>query len=274
MHAFLRFPNFRRKALTFSYDDGTVFDKRLVEIFNKYGLKGTFNLNSGSFGQGRRLGLDELRELFSGSEHEVAVHGVNHLSLTEVDSAMATSDIINDRLNLERDFGGIIRGMAYANGDYNDKVIELLKGSGIVYSRTTQATHKFDIPTNWLALHPTCHHRDAMLNELADKFLSVEEAKYCWRNCPELFYVWGHSYEFNDSDNWEIIEAFAEKMSGKDYIWYATNIEIYDYVKAFEALVFSANGKTVHNPSAIDVYCSFKGKNTLIKAGETVEVQY
>ena len=40
------FPQWKEKALTFSYDDGNIKDRDLVELFNKYGVKGTFNLNS------------------------------------------------------------------------------------------------------------------------------------------------------------------------------------------------------------------------------------
>ena len=39
--------NGKNKAVTFSYDDGIEQDKQLVDIFNTYGLKCTFNLNSG-----------------------------------------------------------------------------------------------------------------------------------------------------------------------------------------------------------------------------------
>ncbi len=35
------------KYLTFSYDDGVTQDIRLIELFNKYGMKATFNINSG-----------------------------------------------------------------------------------------------------------------------------------------------------------------------------------------------------------------------------------
>lgn len=45
------YPNGLEKALTFSYDDGRVFDRKLVEIFNRYGVKGTFHLNSGTLGK-------------------------------------------------------------------------------------------------------------------------------------------------------------------------------------------------------------------------------
>ena len=43
---FSLFPGGKRKALTMSYDDGTVHDRRLVEIFNRHGIRGTFHLNS------------------------------------------------------------------------------------------------------------------------------------------------------------------------------------------------------------------------------------
>lgn len=39
--------NGKNKAVTFSYDDGVTQDIQLVNLFNKYGLKCTFNLNSG-----------------------------------------------------------------------------------------------------------------------------------------------------------------------------------------------------------------------------------
>jgi len=270
MNTFLRFPGFKRKALTFSYDDGTVFDKRLVEIFNKNGMKGTFNLNSGSYGNGRRLTLEDALTLFKGSEHEVAVHGVRHLSLAEVPTPLAMADVLLDRLDHEEKYGYTVRGMAYANGSYDDKVVRILADAGIVYSRTANATHSFNLPTDWLRLHPTCHHKDPELTRLAEEFLDTTPKKYHWQNKPQLFYVWGHSYEFNDADNWELIEEFCEKLSGKDYIWYATNIEIYDYVKAFESLIWSADGKRITNPTATDVYTCILGQEVLVPRGESI----
>ena len=37
----------KKRAVTFSYDDGVEQDRHLVELFNTYGMKATFNLNSG-----------------------------------------------------------------------------------------------------------------------------------------------------------------------------------------------------------------------------------
>lgn len=43
---YMRFPDGKCKAATFSYDDGVKADIKLIKIFDKYGVKGTFNLNS------------------------------------------------------------------------------------------------------------------------------------------------------------------------------------------------------------------------------------
>ena len=116
--------------------------------------------------------------------------------------------------------------MAYANGSYNGQVVEILKNCGIKYARITVATSKFDIPTDWLRMPSTCHHTANILDELTDEFLSLKEEGYFWRNSPKLFYLLGHSYEFNDNNNWEIIENFAKKVGNKDDLWYCTNGEV------------------------------------------------
>ena len=48
MSILMRFPGFRKKAFTVSYDDGTVHDKRMVETMMRYGIKDIRDLNSGS----------------------------------------------------------------------------------------------------------------------------------------------------------------------------------------------------------------------------------
>ena len=50
---YICFPEGKHKVLTMSYDDGKLADRRLVSIFNHYGIKGTFHLNSGMHGPER-----------------------------------------------------------------------------------------------------------------------------------------------------------------------------------------------------------------------------
>ena len=84
----------KNKAITFSYDDGVIQDKRLIPLLDKYGLKATFNLNSELFGMTHihqnngkpyehvKICAKEVRELYE--RHEVAVHTLTHPRLTEV----------------------------------------------------------------------------------------------------------------------------------------------------------------------------------------------
>lgn len=271
---YIRFKDGKEKAFTLSYDDGVVQDIRLIEIFNKYGLKGTFNINSGLYLEETavrerfygRMKLSEAKDLYIGSGQEVAVHSYSHPFLEQLKEPEMVYEITEDRKNLEEQFETIVRGMAYPMGTYSDAVVRVLKNCGICYSRTTKSTGTFDLPENWLTLHPTCHHDDPKLMEYAEIFA---EDKFPWRRKP-LFYVWGHSYEFDGNDNWERIEKLAEYMSGRENIWYATNIEIYDYVKAYDSLQMSWDKKIITNPSAIDVWAEDKGELLHIKAGETI----
>ena len=275
MSLLLRFPGFKTKAVTLSYDDGVCYDKPLIEIMSKYGLKGTFNINSGFIAKesgGRKLSAAEAIDLYDGSGNEVAVHGERHLSLGVVDPAVAVRDVIRDREALEDIFGRVIKGMAYANGSVSDSVVEILKNCGIEYSRTTVSTEKTAVPTDWLRMPATCHHNNPRLMEITEKFLEEKPARYYWGNQAQLLYVWGHSYEFNDNDNWSVIENFCKHVGGRDNVFYATNGEIYDYVKAYKSLRVSVNGKMIHNPTATDVYVNDYGKDVLIKGGEFVKI--
>ena len=86
----MRFPDGRDRALTFSYDDSVIQDMRLVELLNKYGMKGTFNLNGGLYkpeneeGKNRRMTERQVTKLFANSPHEVAYHAYTHPSLAEI----------------------------------------------------------------------------------------------------------------------------------------------------------------------------------------------
>ena len=85
-----------------------------------------------------------------------------------------------------------------------------------------------------------------------------------------LFYVWGHSYEFDRNDNWDHLERICEQISGKSDVWYATNMEIYDYVEAYRSLIFSADGLRVYNPTLVKIWFNLDGKDYSIASGETL----
>ena len=201
---YIQFPEGKHKVLTLSYDDGKIPDRRLLSILNEHGIKGTFNLNSGlennSFDQAynERIPCSEYKELYKG--HEVASHTVTHPTIARCPKEQMVLQVIEDRRALEKIMGYTVRGLAYPNGSYDDNVVEALKACGIRYGRTVTSTHGFAMPEDFLRWNPTCHHADPELFELTDKFIDLHKTQYLY-----MFYLWGHSYEFERDDNWNII---------------------------------------------------------------------
>lgn len=271
----LLFQDGKKRALTLSYDDGTIHDRRLVDILNKYGIKCTFNLNSGLLGKVERKlvrGYDtdfsritgeEVKTLYQG--HEVASHTCTHPSFVDLPGSIGAAEVLKDRELLEALTGGIVRGFAYPYGAYNDRTETMLSVYGIAYARTVVSTNAFWIPENFLEWHPTCHHDSPELMNLARTFCEEEE----WFS--RLFYVWGHSYEFAQKDNWQKIEDFCSYMQQyQEIVWMASNVEIMDYIKAYRALYWSADGKRCYNPGSIRIWFEADGQICQIGSGETL----
>lgn len=279
---FLRFPGGKFKALTLSYDDGCVLDGKLIQLMKKAGIKGTFNISTNCFRPDdapldpsnayQHMTLEESLKTYDESICEIAIHGYDHLDMSGLDSASVCAQIIDDRRGLEKIFGRQIRGMAYPYGVFNDTIAQIIDLCGIRYSRTVISSENFIMPKSkdeWLRLPATCHHKNPKLMELCDQFLTLPN-----RRKPQMFYLWGHTYEFNVQNNWHVIEAFFEKMKGHDDIWYATNMEIYQAWEDFQRLEASADGRTIHNPNLRTVwFATFKGDVHELKPGETITLE-
>jgi peptidoglycan/xylan/chitin deacetylase (PgdA/CDA1 family) len=221
------FPQGKMKALTLSYDDGVEQDRRLIEILNRYGIKAAFNLNSGiQSGSSRwerngvtirRMNVESLPELYRG--HEIAVHSLTHPHLENLDAGTVFNELEQDKINLERIFGAKIYGMAYPFGTFNDEVKKIAARCGLLYARGVAGTFSFDIPEDLLAYQPTAKHTDTGLMELAETFIKLKPES------PQVFYLWGHSYEFDIDGNWHVIEDFCRLMSNRNDIYYAANAQ-------------------------------------------------
>ncbi len=230
-----------KKCITFSFDDGVRQDKRLIELFNKYGLKGTFNLNSsflglkggrevnGKFLNNSKVFPSEVKDIYAG--HEVAVHTLTHPNLTCEEEETIIYQVEEDRKRLSNLVGYEVRGMAYPCGGVNndDRVAEILKThTGVEYARTINSNHAFHPPENPYRWHPTVYARDGKKAfELAEKFLALQT------ETPQIFFVWGHAHEFDILDEmpWEKVEEFCQMISGKQDIFYATNEQALAWLK-------------------------------------------
>lgn len=221
------------KAVTFSFDDGVTQDKRLIEIFNKYGLKSTFNLNSGKLGLAGqwtcagvlinhiKFTAEELPEIYAG--HEVASHTVTHAGISKMADADILHQVNDDVDTLSSIMGYPVVGFAYPGVGgcplVTDELREFIRNNTKVqYARVCEATHNFDLQDDLYNFKPTCHNDDSkLLFELAHKFIDMKPDK------PQLFYVMGHAYSFDAHDSWDTFEEFCKLISGHDDTFYGTN---------------------------------------------------
>lgn len=270
MKVYVCFPEGKAKALTMSYDDGKLQDERLVEIFNKNGIKGTFNINYGLMGKEQkppRIAKERVSELYKG--HEVATHTMTHPTIERCPLVEVAREILEDREGLEALTGGLVRGHAYPNGSYSEEIKQLFRQLGIAYGRVVECVADYALPKDPLEWHPTCHHNDPELMQKAEFFANFNKKQYL-----KLMYVWGHSYEFDNNNNWEVIEQFCEYMGGREDIWYATNIEIVDYMNAAKNLQFTANNEAVYNPNAQSIWLQINSDKCVeIPGGSFVDLR-
>ncbi len=273
---FMNFPDNKTKAVTLSYDDGCRYDIRFSKTISKYNLKCTFNINSAFIGTDDwHLTKEEIFENIVSAGHEIAVHTAHHRAPGVTDLTEGIAEVLECRQTMERMFGRIVKGMAYPNGGilyfengacYND-VKSYLTQLGIVYARSLGGDNDdFLLPCDWHNWVPTAHHNNPHLMQYIEKFLSMASKS------PRIFYLWGHSYEFDRDNNWEYLDEICQKLSGKNDIWYATNIEIYNYITAYRSLVFNVDKTLVFNPTAYTVWFSTDNKNYCIKPGETINI--
>ncbi len=226
--------NGKKKAVTFSFDDGVTQDIRLIEILNKYGLKATFNLNSEFLGldgtldrNGRtvrhdKIAPDKVKEIYAG--HEVAAHTLTHPFLPSCSDEEIIRQVETDRQNLSKLCGYEVVSMAYPCGgeNNNDRVAEIIKNNtGIKLARTITSTHGFGKQENLFRFNPTVYYVDECLEEIVEAFLALDDS------APSLLYVWGHSYEMDaEYITWEKFEKVCQRLAFHNDIFYGTNKEV------------------------------------------------
>lgn len=226
----------KNKAITFSYDDGVTQDIRLIEIFNKYNLKATFNLNSELLGRQNtityngktanhtKVNPQDVKHIYEG--HEVAVHTLTHPNLTQIeDDKEVIRQVEQDRINLSCLVGYEVLGMAYPCGGINcdARVASLIReNTPIRYARTIATTRSFEPESDVYQYKMTAFHmRDwDVLFDLAKEFLEIKAVS------PKVFGIWGHSYELDFfPERWEIFEEFCKMISNHPDVYYGTNLK-------------------------------------------------
>lgn len=281
------YPGGKAKTVTFSYDDGTAQDVRLVNLFNKYGLRCTFNFIAGRcdnycfiIRDGDKFLWDKsdaLRECFRG--HEIANHSLTHPTLTKISDEECRKEILEAKKILEENFGYEVRGFVAPGGAWNDRVLEIMQECGVCYNRISTSNFEFTLPENFLKWDPT-HTGHYFLHDhgkqVISDFLTTETELAC-------LYIYGHSYEFNimqcyNHDEWDDIpdrwgafeEDICKRVAFKDDTWYATNIEIYDYITAMRKA--TVTDSFIDNPTDTELFFNVDGKVISVKPNTKYEI--
>ena len=199
-----------RKIFLISFDDGTVWDRRFVELLNKYNIKATFNLNSGLEDfvwhyedrfPVRRQVLSETVALYRG--HEVASHSLHHHWLNTLTPPQLSREVGEDCAALKAIFSLEEIGFGVPFTACGEREIHIIK-KYVRYIRLSEYAEDFSIPGDpW---HIPIHglYNDPDLREKLLAFSRTEE--------DALFVMAGHSYELEILDHWAYMEELLQEI--------------------------------------------------------------
>ena len=218
-----------KKIVTLSFDDGARQDIRFVELINKYNIKATFNLNSAYIGlDSTKVQKEDMRTLYDG--HEVAGHTLTHPFLPDLEAKDIIYQVEEDRLKLSDMIGYEVTGFAYPGGgvNFNRRVADIIRdNTGVEYARTTADNFSFAPQTDLYVFEPTARPTadyDKFF-DVTEKFLSLDSS------APALFYVWGHSFEFDMDNSWDRFEEWCRYISTDRNIIFCTNKEAFERLR-------------------------------------------
>ena len=264
------YPNGNHKALIMSYDDGLDDDIALAQLFDRYGIIGTFHLNSGLldtraiWNEGKPneilqtyLSKDTLVHVFK--NHEIAVHGTYHKALVGLSDKEILEEINVDIENLTILSDRKISSMAYAFGSTNDHVAEVIGTTPLTNARTIKSSYNFDLPEDYYLWNPTCHDSEAL--EYLEAYISLDSPSL------SLFYVWGHSWELRDTLRNQNILKFCNEIGDRDDIWYTGAGDFADYHASLKVLEIGP--QQIVNPEGNGVvYYREKGQLKSLNPGQ------
>ena len=264
------YPKGKKRAFNITYDDGVTQDVRFVELLDKYGIKGTFNLNSQLMQQQfewthpcglviKRLPQDVVKELYQ--NHEVASHTLTHPYMHDLSEDEIMYQMGQDKYNLEQIFGREICGFAVPFSFYSETIARCAEKCGFEYARCSEERYSYQPPQNYYWWAAGAYHINSDCWRFADEFFATEEEL-------ALCQIVGHSYDLDTENMWDKIENLLRKVAADKDTISLTNIEIVRYLKAMDSAEFYENG--ILNNSDIELWFDIDGKIISVKPGEYV----
>ena len=266
------YPWGKPKAFVVTYDDGVLQDRPFVALLNRYGLKGTFTLNSGLMENEfewthengsviKRLSTDNAVSLYQG--HEIAGHSLTHPYMEHLSEEALMAELQTDKANLEKLFGREIKGFAVPFDYYSDRIERCARKCGFTYVRLPKESRSFLPPEdtfNWTA---GIFHLDERLTDFVDAFLSAsDELAFCQ--------IAGHSYDLDTENMWGVMEDIFRKVSDDRDILPMTTMELIGYLRAMRRAEIT--DRRIQNNSDISLWFQIDGDTCEIGAGQWIDL--
>ena len=266
------YPGGRDRAFNITYDDGVTQDLRFVELMNRYGLKGTFNLNSELMRQGfawthpngmvvKRLSPDTALWLYRG--HEVASHTRTHPYLENLSPEELGEELGRDKADLEEMLGLPVAGFAVPFHYYGQEIADCARELGFEYARMSEFSHSYTPGTDWYYWKTGFYHIEPGLTAFVGGFLDTEEEL-------AVCQIVGHSYDLDTEGLWDTMDAILRRVSGDGRVWSCTNLELVRYLKAMTRAELTED--SVSNPTEIELWFRVGERVLSVPPGETVSV--
>ena len=243
------YPGGRSKAFNITYDDGVLQDVRFVELMNRYGLKGTFNLNSGlmetefawTHPNGmtvKRLPTTVVAQLYE--NHEVASHTLTHPYLSQLTEAEIMEEMSKDKENLERLTGKPVLGFGGPFHHWGPEVVACAKKCGFEYARNALERYSYAPPEEYYDWSAGSYHVMPGFRDFVEGFFHTDEEL-------ALCQIVGHSYDLDVENMWEYMQSLLQRVSQDRDVVSMTNLELVRYLKAMRSAVILDN--EIINPS-------------------------
>lgn len=201
------------RYIVLSFDDGTIYDKRFIDILNKYNVTCSFNLNSGLddfvwyYEENkpiRRLKLKDNVSLYD--RHEICSHSFSHPHMTQLNKEGIINEVKKDIETLKQTYKRNIDTFAFPFEDYNDEVIDIIRENTNIKNIRISKLDDSYMPKDRYHIHLNAFYDEENIYEKIEKF-----SKNNLKN--SLFVIVGHSYEFEVKNDWDKIEKLIKYLS-------------------------------------------------------------
>ena len=202
------------KYFVFAIDDGTIYDTKVIDIFNKYNIRATFNFNSGLqdyvWYKGelpvRRLDLYKYKNIYN--NHEVASHSLTHPYLTNMNDEAVYHEVKQDVDNIERIFDKKVYSFSFPFDGFDERTINIIKSVGITHIILPEIDDSFRSSVDTFHIKVTSWNIDDALEKL-DRFIKDKNA--------EIFIYLSHSYDYEFDHSYDKLERLCQMVtSNKD----------------------------------------------------------